>query len=333
MKSRLSIIYIIAVCFSVLIITHVYSFVRQPASPPEAVKLEIEPGSSAWEISKKLQEHGIISDYATFMVVAVVTGKFSHLQAGTYVFEGVHYPLDIMGILFQGKTLRYKITVPEGSDIFDIADIVAATGLISKETFIHIATSKDSAQFFGIEAPSLEGYLYPDTYFLAANMTPLEIMAKMINRFKHIYALEIQQKYQNPDFSLLEIITLASIIEKEAAKPDEKPIISSVFHNRLKKNMKLQSDPTAIYGIDNFDRDILHKDLERDSPYNTYRYKGLPPGPICNPGKDSIAAAIRPKQTSYLYFVSKGDRTHAFSKTLREHNRVILIYRKKPDKR
>ncbi|MBN1635119.1 MAG: endolytic transglycosylase MltG, partial [Deltaproteobacteria bacterium] len=165
------------------------------------------------------------------------------------------------------------------------------------------------------------------------NMTPLEIMSKMIHRFQHVYAHEIQQINLAPGFSLLEIITLASIIEKEAANPDEKPIISSVFHNRLKRNMKLQSDPTAIYGIDNFNRDILHKDLERDTPYNTYRYKGLPPGPICNPGKDSIAAAIRPKQTSYLYFVSKGDGTHAFSKSLREHNRLVRIYRKKPKRR
>jgi len=324
MISRIYTFLIIAAACIILFLTHLYMFLYTPTHPQSPIQIKITQGSSAWEIAKKLEEYTIITDAPMFMALAIGTGKRSYLQAGTYVFEGEHLPPDIINILFKGRTLRYRITIPEGSNLFNIGEIVSSTTLTSKIDFIEIAQSKDATVFFNINAPTMEGFLYPDTYFLAANMTPLEIMAKMKDRFNRIYTPDMQKRASKLGLSTEKVITLASIIEKEAVDPGEKPVISSVFHNRLKKKMHLQSDPTAIYGIDGFNRNIRHRDLLRDTPYNTYKYKGLPPGPICSPDKDSIAAALWPDKTPYLYFVSRGKGKHYFSKTLREHNRAII---------
>ncbi len=319
---------IVITCISILLLTHTYVFITTPLTPEKPILIEIEPGTSAWEISRELKGKGIITDGLMFIAVAALTGKASHLQAGTYVFEGRHVPLDIMHILFKGRTLRYRITIPEGSNIFDIADIIAETGLLLRHDFITSASSRDSAAFFGIDAPSMEGFLYPDTYYLFPHMTALEIMAKMVERFHQAYSSGMQQQAGLLGMSTSEVITLASIIQKEAVFNDEKPVISSVFHNRLKRKMLLQSDPTAVYGIDNFHRRITPKDLQAGTPYNTYRHQGLPPGPICNPDKHSITAALWPAETPYLYFVSKGNGSHHFSTSLKEHNRAITKSRR-----
>ena len=245
------------------------------------------------------------------------------MQAGAYVFEGNHVPKDIMNILFRGKTLRYRITIPEGYTIYQIGEVVSKTGLVPKDRFVTSARSKQTTDFFAVSAPSMEGFLFPDTYYLAAYMTPLEIMAKMIERFRSVYTPVMEQRSKVLGMSKLDVITFASLIEKEACATLEKPLISSVFHNRMILGMRLQSDPTAVYGIDGFTGKIGPDDLLSESPYNTYRHEGLPPGPICNPGLDSIKAALWPAKTDYLYFVSKGDGTHVFSRTLQEHNRAI----------
>lgn len=320
-------IIILVACILIVLITHVFMFITGPRTPPRPIMLEITPGTSAWEISKKLEHEGIISDASMFMAVAVITGKINRLQAGTYVFEGRHYPLDIILILFKGRTLKYRITIPEGSNIYDIGAIIAETGLLSRQDFIESALSAETIEFFDIKAPSMEGFLYPDTYYLAPHMTPLEIMAKMVTRFHAACGPDLQEQLDELGMTFSEVVTLASIIQKEAVSPAEKPIISSVFHNRLKHRMPLQSDPTAIYGIDGFRRKILPQDLKRDNPYNTYKCRGLPPGPICNPDLESIQAALRPAKTGYLYFVSKGNGSHHFSKTYQEHNRAIQMGR------
>ena len=315
--------FIIISLIAAALFIHTCSFLRTAVTPPSAVLVDIDLGQSAWEISRTLQERGVISHAPTFMAVATVTGKAKRLQAGSYVFEGTHFPLDIMDILFRGMTQRYKITIPEGYNLFQIGTMVEKTGLLSREPFIRSAMDPSNASFFKVEAPSLEGFLYPDTYFLVPHITPLELMAKMVDRFSKIYTPEMERQAKKIGMSRLDVITLASIIEKEAVVQTEKPVISSVFHNRLKRNMRLQSDPTAIYGIDGFAGRIGPEDLLRDTPYNTYRRQGLPPGPICNPGVDSIRAALWPARTDYLYFVARGNGTHAFSRSLQEHNRAI----------
>jgi UPF0755 protein len=316
---------ILLVCILVIVITHTYIFIITPKTPSKPLMMDIKPGTSAWQISKELEEQGVITDKTMFMALAVITGKVKRLQAGSYVFEGRHYPFDIISILFKGRTLKYRITIPEGSTIFDVGAIVAETGLLSKTDFIKIASSESTTEFFGIDAPTMEGFLYPDTYYLAPHMTSLEIMAKMVSRFNEVCPANIKSRCEELGMSLPEVITLASIIQKEAVTSSEKPVIASVFYNRLKRNMPLQSDPTAIYGIDGFRRKILPEDLRRDSPYNTYRCQGLPPGPICSPDSLSIQAALWPARTSYMFFVSRGNGRHYFSRTYQEHSQAIRM--------
>jgi UPF0755 protein len=323
MSTRLRIFVIAFLCLFVLAFIHTCSFLTTPITPPKPVRLDIHSGQGAWEITKILQKTGVISNAGTFITVAALTGKAKHMQAGAYVFEGNHVPLDIMNILFRGKTLRYRITIPEGYTVYQIGEVVSKTGLLSKDSFVRSTRSKQTTDFFAVPAHSMEGFLFPDTYYLTPHMTPLEIMAKMIERFRSVYTPAMEQRSKVLGMSKLEVITLASLIEKEAFAPLEKPLISSVFHNRMILSMRLQSDPSAVYGIDGFTGKIGPDDLLRESPYNTYRHEGLPPGPICNPGLDSIKAALWPAKTEYLYFVSKGDGKHVFSRTLQEHNRAI----------
>lgn len=328
MRAALHGIIIVVTCILVVITVHTYMFIITPKTPLRPLMIDIKPGTSAWQISKELEDQGIITDSTMFMTIAVLTGKVTRLQAGTYVFEGKHYPMDIILILFKGRTLRYRITIPEGSTVYDIGAIVAETGLLVKTDFIRSAQSVETTRFFGINAPSMEGFLYPDTYYLAPHMTPLEIMAKMVNRFHEVCPPDMDERLRELGMSWAEVLTLASIIQKEAVSSKEKPIISSVFHNRLKRNMQLQSDPTAVYGIEGFRRKILPEDLKRENPYNTYKCPGLPPGPICNPDLGSIRAALWPAETNYLFFVSKGNGTHYFSRTYREHYQAIQTGRK-----
>jgi UPF0755 protein len=312
-------------CVLVVVITHTYIFVITPRTPAKPLMIDIKPGMSAWEISAELERQGIISDKTMFMACAVISGKVTHLQAGSYVFEGTHYPFDIISILFRGRTLKYRITIPEGSTLFDVGAIVAETGLLSKSDFVSIATSSSTTEFFGIDAPTMEGFLYPDTYYLAPHMTSLEIMAKMVSRFNDVCPANMKERCRELGMSVPEVVTLASIVQKEAVSSSEKPVIASVFYNRLRQNMPLQSDPTAIYGIDGFRRKIMPDDLRRESPYNTYRTQGLPPGPICSPDASSLRAALWPARTGYMFFVSKGNGTHYFSRTYQEHSQAIQM--------
>lgn len=325
MKSKWHGFIIFTSCILIVLITHAYIFIITPSVPPRPLMIEIKPGTSALAISRTLEDQKIITSATMFMATAVITGKVTRLQAGTYVFEGKHYPLDIILILFKGRTLRYRITIPEGSTVYDVGAIVAETGLLSKQDFIESAQNPEITEFFGIDSPSMEGFLYPDTYYLAPHMTSLEIMAKMVNRFHELCPQDFEERATEMGMSLPEVITLASIIQKEAVSPKEKPVISSVFHNRLKYHMPLQSDPTAVYGIDGFRRKILPEDIRKSTPYNTYKYPGLPPGPICNPDINSIRAALWPARTNYMFFVSKGNGYHHFSRTYEEHSKAIQM--------
>jgi UPF0755 protein len=323
MSTRLRIFLMALLCLFVLAFIHTCSFLTTPVTPPKPVRIDIMPGQGAWEITKILKKTSVISNASTFITIAALTGKAKHMQAGAYVFEGNHVPLDIINILFRGKTQRFRITIPEGYTVYQIGEVVSKTGLLPKDRFVTNTRSKQTTDFFAVPGPSMEGFLFPDTYYLAPHMTPLEIMAKMIDKFRSVYTPAMEDRSKVLGMSKLDVITLASLIEKEAGATLEKPLISSVFHNRMKLGMRLQSDPSAVYGMDGFTGKIGPDDLLRESPYNTYRHEGLPPGPICNPGLDSIKAALWPAKTDYLYFVSKGDGTHVFSRTLQEHNRAI----------
>ncbi|OPZ60861.1 MAG: putative aminodeoxychorismate lyase [Deltaproteobacteria bacterium ADurb.Bin510] len=314
----------LALAALVLLMGYAYLNRQSDAELPAAgVKVTIEPGSSLFTIARQLEAAGVIADARCFSLVAIMTGKMRKLQAGTYEFKEPLRPGAVLEILTSGKVMYYKLTIPEGANIYDIADMVAASGRISRREFLAAALSPATARRFGIDAPSMEGFLYPETYYLTDDTDTLKLMERMVAQFRDFYPPAYQERARVLGLSTLEVITLASMIEKEAVDPADKPLISSVFHNRLKQNMRLQSDPTAVYGIPDFKGRIYPRHLRRQSAYNTYRHRGLPPGPICNPDRDSIKAALYPTASPYLYFVATGGGRHTFTTSLEDHNRAV----------
>ena len=260
-------------------------------------------------------------------MLASIRKKQTHIQVGEYELNQSMLPIDILKAITSGKTVLHPITIPEGYRIIEIAELLAKKVSIDKEKFIKESRNKDLIKTLNITSGSLEGYLFPETYHFSKHTTEQKIIQTMLNTFQQQIANQkILEQLQNSDMSLHEVITLASLIEKETGMNDERKHISSVFHNRLRKNMRLQTDPTVIYAIEEFDGNIRKKDLDIDSPYNTYRYKGLPPGPIASPGIESIVAALNPITSNHLYFVSRKDGSHHFSSNLREHNRAVQKY-------
>jgi UPF0755 protein len=235
--------------------------------------------------------------------------------------------------MVKGSVKLYKLTIPEGYNLYQIAELVAAANFGNQNAFIEKATDTALVRENGLEGETLEGYLFPDTYFFPKKITVETIIATMVRRFRSVFAPEWQARAKDLGLTVHQIVTLASIIEKETGASFERPIISSVFHNRLKKKMRLESDPTVIYGIKNFDGNLTKKHLTTRTPYNTYKIRGLPIGPIANPGSASLEAALYPDNTKYIYFVSKKDSTHQFSTNLKQHNHAVRKYQLRRRKR
>ena len=291
----------------------------------------IPNGASFNRISKELEESGLIRSHRVFSLWVKITGLESEIKAGEYLLSPSMSPLEILQILRQGRVTTHTITIPEGFSIMQIADLFNKAGLAEKEFFLEAANNSEILKKYNILANSLEGYLYPDTYRMAKGLSAISIIEILVSRFMEVYN-DIIEKSDTAEMSMEELITLASIIEKETGKSFERPIVSSVFHNRLKKGMKLESDPTVIYGIQDFNGKITKKDLTTRTPYNTYMVSGLPPGPIANPGKAAIEAALKPAETNYLFFVSKNDGTHIFSETYRDHVNAVNKYQRRGKK-
>lgn len=288
----------------------------------------VSEGMSLQDVAAKLENKGIIQSRTVFMVWARLMRYSRMIKAGEYRLSPKMAPIRIMEILKRGLIITHPVTLPEGLSLYQIADTLSERGLVDRQRFISIAESGDYIKTFGIKAPTLEGYLYPDTYQFARGLSAGSIIDAMINRFMDVIRpLEEQIKASN--MKLEEIITLASIVEKETGKAEERPVIASVFLNRLRKKMRIESDPTVIYGIKGFSGNLTRKDLNTPTPYNTYIIRGLPPGPVANPGIESISAVLNPTETDYLYFVSKNDGSHHFSRTLQEHNRAVTVYQKR----
>ena len=286
---------------------------------------EVKSGMTLKQVSQELFRQNLIRSANAFQAIALIQDKEKLIKVGEYYISPSMPPTEILQRITSGKTVLHSITIPEGYRITEIANLLEKKDLADKNIFLQEAKNVELLE--GIPTSSLEGYLFPDTYHFGKRTTEAAIINKMIETFKErALKQEFLKRAEDLGFSYHEIITLASLIEKETGKDSERKQISSVFHNRLKKNMLLQTDPTVIYAIDIFDGNIRKRDLNIDSPYNTYRYKGLPPGPIANPGLKSIIAALYPATTSNLYFVSKQDGSHKFSATLNEHNRAVQKY-------
>ncbi len=288
----------------------------------------IEPGSNFSSVASMLSREGIIQEPVKFKFLAFLKGYDKKIKAGEYLFSSQMTPALALDEMVRGRTRLHKLTIPEGYNMRMIASLVADAGFSTKEEFIAAATDAAYARDMGIDAETFEGYLFPDTYFFSKKTTPVELITAMVKRFQSVFSEKLRERAKKINLSTREIVTLASIIEKETGAEFERPIISSVFHNRLKKNMRLESDPTVIYGIKDFDGNITRKHLLEQTAYNTYAITGLPPGPIASPGLKSIEAALYPSETDFLFFVSKNDGSHKFSLNFREHNKAVIKYQK-----
>ncbi len=287
----------------------------------------IPKGSGVRQIRFLLAEKGLIEDDIRFLILARLTGLAGHLKAGEYRISFGTTPLQVLQILEKGIVLSHRVTIPEGLNLWQVTDILVSDGWVNREQFLELLHKPSVARLFGLKQLNLEGYLFPDTYTLVrGELNEKAIIALMVQGFHKVW----QSLDWKNDLELTrhQIITLASLVEKETGAPEERTLVASVFHNRLRKGMRLQSDPTVLYGVVGEKGPITRSDLKRETPYNTYVIKGLPPGPICSPGRASIQAVLKPAETTFLYFVSKNDGTHYFSKTLREHNKAVRKYRK-----
>ncbi|MBF0203285.1 MAG: endolytic transglycosylase MltG [Desulfamplus sp.] len=315
--------------------------------------ITIHPGERFSHIATMLETSAIITNRYLFIILAGHKGAIRKIQAGEYELSGTYSPEIILEILVKGKVKLHRLTIPEGLNIRETATIVEKAGFGKSESFIQLATDMDFIEtlgiqtesgsgieaesesgsgvetesgFQGIKITSLEGYLFPETYFFPAGTAQKKIIKTMVERFRKVFIPEWKKSAEQLGFSTHQIVTLASIIEKETGNSNERPLIASVFHNRLQRGMRLESDPTVIYGIPDFNGNITKKDLLAVTPYNTYMIYGLPAGPIANPGKLALKAAIFPLNSDFIFFVSRKDTTHQFSKTLKEHNLAVRKY-------
>ena len=302
-------------------------FVKTPVNPEAGEQIFfIKPGQSLKTIAINLEKKALISSKTYFKVFTKLKKADKKLQAGEYILSASNSPGQILEILLKGRVKLYRMTIPEGKNIQETAAIVESAGFCPKETFVRLCHDDAFIQSFDVRSTSLEGYLFPDTYFFPRHSSCEDIIITMVKHFQTVFTTEWQQQAKKLGFSVDAIVTLASIVEKETGDASERPVIASVFHNRLKKNMRLESDPTVIYGIKNFNGNIQRRHLKMLTPYNTYQIKGLPLGPIANPGALSLQAALYPARTDYLFFVSKKNGTHQFSKTIRQHNQAVRKY-------
>ena len=306
-----------------------YYFIYIDGYPTSSVVVEIPRKTSLDGIASILESKKLIRSTSLFHAAVLLTGSRDKLKAGEYEIPKGMSLGQIVDAFANGKVLLRKVTVPEGKNMYEISEIFEEKNITDRKEFIGLTTDGGYARLLlGIAVESLEGYLYPDTYFFPKNTEADEVIKVMVNRFKKVYS-EISKGNQKK-LSDHEIVILASMIEKEAGNDSEKGQISAVFHNRLKAGMRLECDPTVIYGLGaDFNGNITKKDLEVVTPYNTYKIFGLPAGPIANSGKESISAALNPSGVDYLFFVSRGDGTHVFSSNYKDHINSVNKYIKK----
>lgn len=286
----------------------------------------IRPQTSSLQIASALQGAGIIRSRIAFLAVAVGRGSHRRLRAGEYELDARLPLFEIVRRLEQGRGRVHEVTIPEGWTAQQIAERLADEELVGRDRFLGLIKDQRTLRQFGVEGDSLEGHLFPDTYRLVKGLSERAIIQRMVRRFQEVFGPDEQARARELRMSLQEVVILASLIEREARAPQERPLISAVFHNRLQRGMPLQSDPTVMYGLSLVSGRLTKAQLQAPSPFNTYLNHGLPPGPIANPGRASILAALYPASSRYLYFVSRNDGTHAFSRTLEEHEVMVRRY-------
>ena len=291
--------------------------------------VDITPGLGTKAIGRLLVDAGVVPDVTTWRLAVWRSGRSTSLKAGEYRFAGPATPMEIVARLARGDVYLRSVTFPEGLTIRQMASIYEQAGLGAANDFVAAAGDERLVSAFDAAARNLEGYLFPDTYSLPRRASARDLVERMVRRFNSVMTDDLRARAGARGLDLRQAVTLASLVEKETASPAERPIVAAVYLNRLRQGIGLQCDPTVIYALElrgRFNGNLTRADLSLDSPYNTYRYRGLPPGPIAAPGRSSLDAVANPAAVDYLYFVSRNDGTHAFASTLAEHNRNVRKY-------
>jgi len=308
------------------------------ATPGESVIVAVQEGESAQEVGDKLEDRGVISSGLLFRVLVALEGYEDKLVAGDYEFDKGLPTLEVIERIRSGQIAPLVVTIREGLRAEEVAELMEAKNVVSAEDFLHAIEQWYEFSFLYTKPywATLEGYLFPDTYFFSRNMTAEEVVQQILENFDQRFDSELRDEAAVAGMTVHTVLNLASIVEREAQVAEERPIIAAVFLKRLRRGMPLEADPTVQYALGNdpasvakygyWKEELTQADLEVDSLYNTYRITGLPRGPICSPGLDSIQAVIRPADTEYLYFVAKEDGSHAFAETLEEHLQNIELY-------
>jgi UPF0755 protein len=301
-------------------------FVAAPQKNLAPAEVRVEQGDSLATVARKLYERKVILNEKLFSLWARFTGAEKKIHWGLYRFDASLPAREVLERMVMGKGIFQSITVPEGLMVKEIAELLGKMQIAHREKFLAEAAAPEILALFGLEDKGIEGYLFPNTYHFTPATPERDILIAMAEQFRKLSQPLLTELDGEVPLTPHEIVTLASIIEKETGIEAERPLVSAVFHNRLKRNMPLQSDPTVIYGLKDFNGNLTRKDLHHPGPYNTYRVVGLPPGPICNPGLASIKAALHPADVPFLYFVSRNDGTHHFTESLEAHNHAVKTY-------
>ncbi|MGD0282657.1 MAG: endolytic transglycosylase MltG [Dissulfurispiraceae bacterium] len=310
--------------FLFLPVVYVSSELLVPSDIGKAqLEVEIPEGATYRQAINILYGNNLIRDKNIFIVLGKLTGLDRKIRYGFYSFWGKMSPYQVFKRLEEGKIIEYEVTIVEGDSLLEIGSKLAANKVMSVDFFNRLARDSDFLKLLDVNAPSLEGYIFPQTYRIPKGVNPKSVLKGMVGMLRRAYTDEIRERMKELGWSENKVLVLASIIEKEAVTDEERPIISAVYQNRINKGMPLQADPTAIYGVKSSKLKITKDDLKNQTDYNTYVIKGLPPGPIASPGIKSITAALYPAKVPYLYFVSQNNGTHHFSVTWEEHSAAV----------
>jgi UPF0755 protein len=291
--------------------------------------VDIPQGAGSAEIRRRLTEAGVVSDELAFRAALLWTGRSRTLKAGEYRFGQPMSALAVVEKIADGDVYTHRVTFPEGLTIAEMSMVFESRGFGPARDFVRAAGDASLVSDLDPKAADLEGYLFPETYSLARRAPASALVALMVERFRAVYDEALQKRAAEQGLTTRQVVTLAALVEKETGKAEERPLVSAVYRNRMKRGMRMQADPTVVYALmkaGKYNGNIRREDLSFDSPYNTYRYPGLPPGPIASPGRASIDAAVAPADAPYLYFVSRNDGSHVFATTLTEHNANVYQF-------
>ncbi len=325
MKTLLAAIVSLAIA-GILVVSYLWwSPTARFATPRE---VPIEKGEPFARISRKLADAGVVRSALALKLYGHLSGTARRIQPGDYEFKGGERISDVMRHLVRGDFIVVMVTIPEGLTVHQIAEKIAATGLVCQDEFERAARDGQLVRALGLRPLGAEGYLFPATYRFSPHAKTDQVLAAMLTRFYRVLTPAVELRMFDLDLTPRELVTMASIVEKEAKAPEERPVIAGVFYNRLRLKMPLQSDPTAEYRLSGDDTSSASGAVHTESAFNTYDFAGLPPGPIANPGLKSIEAALHPEQTDFLYFVARDNGTHEFSKSFDQHRRAIASIHK-----